>query len=87
MEKHWFFMCKNLHKNLKERIKGGIFVTMNEGVLSININAGRGIRYRRNITEIPWNIDITELTEQIILDYKMFLNNRFFIEQIKKEEE
>ena len=86
MEKHWFFMCKKLHKILKERIKGGIFISMDDGVLTVNINAGRGIRYRRNITEVPRDIDVEHLAEQITLDYKMFLNNRFFIDQRREEE-
>ena len=54
MEKYDFITCMNLHKKLKERIKGGIFISIDNGQLSININGGRGnllmknILYRRN---------------------------------------
>lgn len=79
MEKHWYYMCMDLHKKLKEKIKGGIFITMQDGILTVNINAGRGIRYRRNITEITRNIDVDKLADQLVLDYRHFLENSFFI--------
>ena len=45
MLKHEFFKCMDLHKILKERIKGNIFVELNDGVLSIKISTKRGIYY------------------------------------------
>ena len=53
MEKYDFITCMNLHKKLKERIKGGIFISIDNGQLSININGGRGIRYRSYINDLP----------------------------------
>lgn len=78
MEKNEFFKCMQLHKLLKSRIKGNVYIIISNGTLSVNINAGRGIRYYRNINDIPYHIDFEKMVDEIIYDYKKFLNDRFF---------
>lgn len=79
MEKYDFIRCMNLHKKLKERIKGGIFISVENGKLSININAGRGIRYRSYIEKLPEREDIQTYADSIERDYRAFINEKYFI--------
>ncbi len=46
--------------------------------MAVNINAGRGIRYYRNINDIPYRIDFEKMVDEIVYDYKKFLINKFF---------
>ena len=80
MEKYDFITCMNLHKKLKERIKGGIFISINNSQLSININGGRGIRYRSYINELPRGKEqIQKYADSIERDYRSFINEKYFI--------
>lgn len=79
MEKYDFIKCMNLHKKLKEKIKGGIFISIEQGRMSININAGRGIRYRSYINVLPNKNDINRYADSILYDYKKFINEKYFI--------
>lgn len=79
MEKYDFIRCMNLHKKLKERIKGGIFISTDRGKLYVNINAGKGIRYRSNINNIPDKNNIDKYVNAIVDDYKAFINEKYFI--------
>ena len=84
MEKYDFITCMNLHKKLKERIKGGIFISIVNGQLSININGGRGIRYRSYINELPRGKEqIQTYADSIEKDYRSFINEKYFV--IKEE--
>lgn len=80
MEKYDFITCMNLHKILKNRIKGGIFISIENGQLGININAGRGIRYRSYINELPKGKEqIQTYADSIERDYRSFINEKYFI--------
>ena len=80
MEKYDFIICMNLQKKLKERIKGGIFISIDNGQLSININGGRGIRYRSYINELPREKEqIQKFADLIEKDYRSFINEKYFI--------
>lgn len=80
MEKYDFITCMNIHKILKQRIKGGIFVSIANGQLSININAGRGIRYRCYINELPKGKEqIQKFADSIEYDFRKFINEKYFI--------
>ena len=80
MEKYDFITCMNLHKKLKERIKGGIFISIDNGQLGININGGRGIRYRSYINELPREKEqIQKFADSIEKDYRSFINEKYFI--------
>lgn len=79
MLRNEYLTCMSLHKILKEGIKGKIFIVINEGVLTIYINAGRDIKYEKNINITSGKIDIEELANKIKTDYKEFINYKFFI--------
>ena len=80
MEKYDFITCMNLHKKLKERIKGGIFISIDNGQLSININGGRGIRYKSYINELPRGKEqIPKYDDSIERDYRSIINEKYFI--------
>lgn len=84
MEKYDFITCMNLHKKLKERIKGGIFISIVNGQLSININGGRGIRYRSYINDLPRGKEqIQTYADSIEKDYRSFINEKYFV--VKEE--
>lgn len=77
MDKQDFFKCMELHKRLKEKVKGGIFICINNGIMSINITGCRGIRFTYNINNISGWIDFNQLIDEIIWEYKKFINNVF----------
>lgn len=80
MEKYDFITCMNLHKKLKERIKGGIFISIDNNQLSVNINGGKGIRYRSYINEIPKRKEQIQIyADSIERDYRAFINEKYFI--------
>lgn len=80
MEKYDFIICMNLHKILKNKIKGGIFISIASGQLCININAGRGIRYKSYINNLPNNKnELQRYAESIEYDYRKFINEKYFI--------
>lgn len=80
MEKYDFITCMNLHRKLKERIKGGIFISIDNGQLSININGGREIRYRSYINDLPRGKEqIQTYADSIERDYRSFINEKYFI--------
>lgn len=84
MEKYDFITCMNLHKKLKEKIKGGIFISIVNGQLSININGGRGIRYRSYINDLPRGKEqIQTYADSIEKDYRSFINEKYFV--VKEE--
>lgn len=84
MEKYDFITCMNLHKKLKERIKGGIFISIVNGQLSININGGREIRYRSYINDLPRGKEqIQAYADSIERDYRSFINEKYFV--VKEE--
>ncbi len=83
MEKYDFIKCMNLHRRLKKRIRGTVFIALEDGVLTININPDkwiRGVRYRRNINDITNRFDVEEMAQEIEYDYVRFIKNKFFIE-------
>ena len=83
MLKREFVTCINLQKNLTERIKGRIYVALRDGVFTINIDAGKGIVYKKYIKNNRWNINIKYLTDGIERDYRKFIYKRFFIDKKK----
>lgn len=79
MEKYDFIKCMNLHKKLKDRIKGGIFISIDNDQMSININGSRGIKYRSFINDIPKYMDVDKYADSIEEDYRQFIYEKFFI--------
>lgn len=79
MEKYDFIKCMNLHKKLKDRIKGNIFISITENNnMIININGPHRLRYRSNINDIPKDISIDKLANEIECDYKNFITETYF---------
>lgn len=80
MEKYDFIICMNLHKILKNKIKGGIFISITNEQLCININAGRGIHYKSYINNLPNNKnELQRYAKSIEYDYRKFINEKYFI--------
>lgn len=86
MNKKEFDNCLKLHKMLKERIKGNIFVTQNgHKNISVNIKAGQNIIYTYNSDNIhSYDLAFENLVDEIVHDYKKFIINKFFYESDKK---
>lgn len=78
MDKKNFSLCMNLHKLLKEKIKGRIFVTFYMGTLTIHINAGKGIKYSRNLNEDLTRYNFEKMADFIEYDYRKFIREIFF---------
>lgn len=79
MEKYDFIKCMNLHKKLKDRIKGNIFISIDEhNTMIININGPHRLRYRSNINNIPKDISVDKLVDEIESDYKKFIVEEYF---------
>lgn len=78
MNKKDFFLCMDLHKILKEKIKGRIFISSYMGTLAIHINAGKGIKYYRNINEDLTRYNIERMADHIEYDYRKYIRSIFF---------
>lgn len=90
MEKYDFIKCMNLHKKLKDKIKGNIFISINENnIMIININGPHRLRYRSVINDIPKDISIDKLADKIECDYKNFIMETYlyvFYKEVNKNE-
>lgn len=78
MNKRDFLLCMDIHKLLKAHIKGRIFISFYMGTLSVHINAGRGIKYFRNINERITKYNFEKIADQIEYDYRHYIRNVFF---------
>ena len=74
-----FIISINLHKMLKNKFKGKIFITIQDGTLTVNINSGRGIFFRHTVNNIDTYLDLNKLVDDIEYEYRKFLNDVFFI--------
>jgi hypothetical protein len=80
MEKHDFIICMNLHKKLKEKIKGDIFICIEKGRIKVYINVGKDIKYKSLLNDIPiTKSQEQEYFEHILNDYKNYINEKYFI--------
>lgn len=78
MNKRDFLLCMDIHKLLKAHIKGRVFISFYMGTLSVHINAGRGIKYFRNINERITKYNFEKIADQIEYDYRHYIRNVFF---------
>lgn len=53
-------------------------MTTNDDNIDITIHAGRGILYRKNISNISDETDIDWLVDKIEYEYKEYIKDRFF---------
>lgn len=77
MEKHEFFKCMELHKRLKEKVKAGIFIGINNKTMTISISGFRGVRFVKYINDIPEWIDYDKLVDDIVYEYRRFILDKF----------
>ena len=73
-----YLTCVNLHKALKDRIKGKIFTTINEGTLTVNINAVKGFYYTTNINNLAKHVNVEYMANDIMHGYRKFILEKFF---------
>lgn len=83
MKKKEYLTCMELHKKLKEKIAGNIFITIENDTLILYINSFRGVRYKYEIRCISYEVIDGELNYEKIIriimdDYKEFIMNKFF---------
>ena len=78
MLKEEYLECMNLHKKLKEKIKGSIFIKIENNILSIYIDTKKKVKYRKDIYNVSSKRDIDEIAEMIEGEYRGFINNKFF---------
>lgn len=75
MSKIEYIACMNLHKKLKEKINGNIFISIaSDDTLFINLRTFRGLRYTYKFPNISYEIIGSEFInpDKII---NMFLND------------
>lgn len=78
MFKFKYLTAINIQKRLNERIKGSIFVTLNDDNIEITIHAGRGILYKRSIDDISDDTNYEWLIDEIEYGYRQYIKERFF---------
>ena len=80
-------MIKNeyfeLHKLLKERIKGSIYVGINNGEATVIIKAFKNITYRLRIADIRNNGSIREMADEIERRYHGFIMSKFLVRRYR----
>jgi hypothetical protein len=81
MDKRDWNKCMELHKRLKNKIKGGIFISISNGTLTVHINAHRGIKYTRYINDLDYRINIDKLVDEIEYDYRKYIKSKFLYEE------
>ncbi len=81
MEKYEFFKCMELHKRLKEKVKAGIFIGINNGSMTISITGFRGVRFVTYLNDISGWIDYDKIVDDIVLKYKDFIFKKFLTEK------
>lgn len=77
MEKHEFFKCMEIHKRLKEKVKAGIFIGLNNGTMTISITGFRGVRFVKYINDISDWIDFDNIVNNIVYEYRKFILDKF----------
>ena len=80
MVKHEYF---ELHKLLKERIKGSIYVGINKGEATVNITGFKGITYKLRLDDIRNNKSIKDMADEIERRYHGFIMSKFLIRRYR----
>lgn len=81
MEKHEFFKCMELHKRLKEKVKAGIFIGINNSKMTVSITGFRGVRFVCYLDNVPDWIDYDKMVDDIVLKYRDFILKKFLTEK------
>ena len=71
-----------LHRILKEKIKGKIFIGEKNGETTININGFKGTTWQLTINDTD---SVEEIANTVERKYRNFVLNRFFIRRLNSE--
>ena len=77
----------DLHKKLKQRIKGKIYIGINHDIHTINIRGFKNIVYKMNLDDLENTFNTEDMANEIELKYREFILNRFFIRRGMKNNE
>lgn len=69
----------NLHKILKERIKGHIFIGLKDDFMEIHVEGIRGLTYKIVLDDIYNENDIEKVADKVEKDYRKFIMKKFFV--------
>ena len=78
MLKEEYGTCMNLHKELKAKIRGRVFIKIEDDILVVYINDKKGIKFKREVKIATLSLDIKYMANKIVNDYKGFIINKFF---------
>lgn len=70
-----------LHKELKNRIKGKIYIGVKGDVHTVNIRGYRNITFKTTIDKI---VDIVKDADRLEREYHRFILDKFFVRRRKK---
>ena len=71
----------DLHRELKNRIKGKIYIGVHNGVHTVNITGFRNITFKTTIDKI---VDIVKDADRLEREYHRFILDKFFVKRRKK---
>ncbi len=86
MLKEEYITCMNLHKELKSKIRGRVFINIKDNTLVIYINDKKGIKFKREIKIASLSINVKHMASKIINDYRGYIINRYFYTGTNKKE-
>ena len=84
MLKHEYLICMDIHKKLKEEVRGTVFAIIDTDTLVVHINGVRGINYKYEYKNISYEMigrdlrDYDKIVNDILTKYKKFILNKFF---------
>ena len=73
-----------LHKLLKEVIKGSIYVGVKENVATVIIKGFKGITYRLRLEEISDKSSIAAMADEIERRYHGFILSKFLVKRSER---
>lgn len=85
MSKFEYIACMNLHKKLKEKINGNIFISIaSDDTLFINLRTFRGLRFIFTYPDISYEIigqnfiNPDKIINKFLNDYREYLERIYF---------
>lgn len=83
MLKYEYLACLQIYDQIKELITGTAFITIQNDILYINIDAGKGIKFKYEYKNISYELlgnelNCDKIVRIVMNEYKEFILNRFF---------
>ena len=78
MNKEDFSTCMKLHRELKAKIRGRIFIEIKDGTLTVYIHDRCGVKFKRTVNITSSKVNIEVMTSKIVNDYRGYIINKFF---------